>query len=50
MRWGEARGESTFLVWVVTKNPARGLAGKDAELRSKCICSIHVMNGAKGVN
>lgn len=50
MRWGEARGESTFLVWVVTKNPARGLVGKDAELRSKCICSIHVMNGAKGVN
>ena len=53
--WAEAKGTvesvSTFLAWVIAKNRARGLVGRKQELvLFRCLYSVHVKTGARGVN
>ena len=48
---GRVEDGSTFLAWVMTDNVARGLVQENDELvLLRCLHSIHVITGARGVN
>lgn len=46
--WGE--GGSMFLAWVIIENIGRGLVGRNELVLLRCLCSIHVIIGARHVN